>query len=188
MRANVGGLRLSVPSLGEPVLPEIDLGFALAASSMDADRAFSLMKNVIRAIVDKYGRSRLRYMTILLGDKAMISFSFADTFSSDESLKGFISSLSRLQGQPDLEKALKEAREAFYRNARPKAKKIMVLLTDKDNTGDKEKTKFAAKGLDIDGIKVRVCVTSQGNIDFLMYIRACFRFLRGYTNRLLGII
>ena len=136
------------------MMTDIDLGFALAASSGEAEETFSLMQNVIRAIVDKYGQSSMRYMTIVFGENATVSFSFADTFSSDENLKAFIASLRRSQGLPDVEKALKEARNVFYRNARPEAKKILVLFMDKDNAGDKGKSLIAAKGLEIDGVKV----------------------------------
>ena len=138
------------------MLSEIDLGFALAAASKASDQTFSLMKNVILAVVDKYGQSRVRYMAIVFGENATVSFSFADTFASDKSLKIFVSSLRKSNGLPDVEKALREARNVFYRNARSKAKKILVLLTDKDNAGNEEKSLIAAKGLEIDDIKVYI--------------------------------
>ena len=53
--------------LGEPPVPEIDLAFALSATGLDADKTFSLMKDTIKYIVNKYGTDKIHHGLLAFG-------------------------------------------------------------------------------------------------------------------------
>lgn len=136
-------------------VPEIDVVFALTATTGDADGTFQRMKDAVEIITDTYGMNTLRYSFIVYGALPKIIFDFRTNFPSRESLKYFIEQSRRATGRPDTKRALEEAMQVIRGSSvRPSAKKILVLLTDGasyDNPQDVEK---AIQALNKTGVPV----------------------------------
>ena len=138
-----------------PSIPEVDLAFAISAASVEADENFEKAQEVIKAIIDTYGMTKLRYGVIVFGSRASSRISFGDVFLSDENLKNMIGLLSGPNELPALGEALKKGKELFDNaEERPNARKVLVVITDKKSTSRLDDLKGSAKLLEEDGIKV----------------------------------
>ena len=128
-------------------MKSIDLGFAIAATGAQADKNFQKMKDILTAIVDGYGNEDIHYAGVVFGRTTRRRLSFNDEFSKPEDVKTFISSFPRISGGPDLSKALEEGRKLFGvgEGARPDAKQVFLLVTDKKSTSLSEDVAEAAK-------------------------------------------
>lgn len=136
-------------------VPLVDLGFALSASAAEATKNFDKMKSVINAIVDQYSISRVRYGVVVYGDEAKTSIRFQQVFRNEEDLLRYLAAVKPASGGSSLEKGLEEDKELFISSAtRPKARKVLVVFTDKKSTGDEVKAKTIAEELKDQGIKV----------------------------------
>ena len=126
-----------------PKVPEIDVVFALTATTGDADDIFQRMKDAVEIITDTYGMYTVRYSFIVYGAIPKIVFDFKTNFPSRESLKYNIEQSRIATGRPDTKRTLEEAMQVIRGSSvRPSAKKILVLLTDGasyDNPQDVEK-------------------------------------------------
>lgn len=97
------------------LIPELDLGFALSASSIDAADTIKLMKGAVTSIIDKYGvGKKIRYGLILFGQTSSTSFGFGEQFSSTERIKTFVGLSRRPSGDPDVVKSLKESKKVRF--------------------------------------------------------------------------
>lgn len=136
-------------------VPQIDLGFAISATAVSASDTFERIKDTITAIVDEYGiTDRLRYGLIVFGRNALQKLSFGEE-SDMNSLKAKIKSSQRLGGEPNLQKALEEAKRLFdSESAGPDVKKVLVVITDKKSTSRPEDVKKAVGPLEEGGIKI----------------------------------
>ena len=136
-------------------VPLVDLGFALSASATDASKNFDKMKSVINSIVDQYSISRIKYGVVVYGNDARTVLGFQQVFSKGGDLKQYLTTISPASGGSSLEKGLVEGKELFEsRGARPNARKVLVVFTDKKSTGDDQMAQAAAKDLKEQGIKV----------------------------------
>ena len=126
-----------------PKVPEIDVVFALTATTGDADDTFQRMKDAVEIITDTYGVYSVQYSFIVYGDIPNIVFDFKTNFPRRESLKYLIERSPRPTGRPDTRRTLEEAMQVIRGSSvRPSAKTIIVLLTDGasyDNPQDVEK-------------------------------------------------
>ena len=122
---------------------------------MSASDTFERIKDTITAIVDEYGiTDRLRYGLIVFGRNAVQKLSFGEE-SDMNSLKAIIKSSQRLGGEPDLQKALEEAKRLFDSEpTRPDVKKVLVVITDKKSTSRPEGVKKALVPLVEGGVKI----------------------------------
>lgn len=136
-------------------VPQIDLGFAISATAVSASDTFERIKDTITAIVDEYGiTDRLRYGLIVFGRNALQKLSFGEE-SDMNSLKAKIKSSQRLGGEPNLQKALEEAKRLFgSESAGPDVKKVLVVITDKKSTSRPEDVKKAVVPLEEGGVKI----------------------------------
>lgn len=136
-------------------VPQIDLGFAISATAVSASDTFERIKDTITAIVDEYGiTDRLRYGLIVFGRNALQKLSFGEE-SDMNSLKAKIKSSQRLGGEPNLLKALEEAKRLFdSESAGPDVKKVLVVITDKKSTSRPEDVKKAVVPLEEGGVKI----------------------------------
>ena len=66
---------------------EMDIGFAIGARATKATENFRQMKDIVKAIIAKYGRTKIRYSIIVVSDEPVVKISFGDSFPSDEDLK-----------------------------------------------------------------------------------------------------
>lgn len=136
-------------------VPQIDLGFAISATAVSASDTFERIKDTITAIVDEYGiTDRLRYGLIVFGRNALQKLSFGEE-SDMNSLKAKVKSSQRLGGEPNLQKALEEAKRLFdSESAGPDVKKVLVVITDKKSTSRPEDVKKAVVPLEEGGVKI----------------------------------
>ena len=72
--------------LGEPPVPEVDLAFALSATGLDAVTTFSLIKDTIKYIVNKYGTDNIHYGLLTFGSVPSRFRDFRREASSKEDL------------------------------------------------------------------------------------------------------
>ena len=74
-----------------PKIPEMNLAFAISARAVDDVTNFEKMKDILEAIVQKYGSNRVHYSVITFGDPPTTVLPFDRRFSSDEHLQRSIS-------------------------------------------------------------------------------------------------
>ena len=122
---------------------------------MSASDTFERIKDTITAIVDEYGiTDRLRYGLIVFGRNAVQKLSFSEE-SDMNSLKAKIKSSQRQGGEPNLQKALEEAKRLFDSEpTEPDVKKVLVVITDRRSTGRPEDVKEAVVPLEEGGVKI----------------------------------
>ena len=142
--------------LDELRTPKIDLGFVISAYAASATDTFQRMKETINAIVDEYGvTGRIRYGLVTFGRDATRKLSFSRELSDINSLKDMIENTPRPFGDPNLQKALEEARKLFETEPkRPDALKVIVVITDKKSTSRPEDVKQAFIPLAEEGVKI----------------------------------
>lgn len=117
--------------IDRPKVPEIDLVFAITATTGAVEAIFHRMRDAVKIITDTYGMNKLRYSVIRYGSTADTVFDFKMSFSTRESLKYFIERLRRIPGGPDTLAALEKANEVIKDSGtRPTAKTVLVLITD----------------------------------------------------------
>lgn len=109
----------------------MDIGFALTASSIDSVAIFTLMKNTISTIIERYGVGRVQFSIIVYGSVRTTQLA---EFNSDFTQEQLINAVNQLQPNPNpnqtLDEGLKQAQALFRGKARQNAKKVFVLLTD----------------------------------------------------------
>lgn len=137
-------------------IPQIDLGFIVSATAVSASDTFERIKDTINTIVDEYGiTSRLRYGLIVFGRNAVQKLSFSEESSDINALKAKIESSQRPIGEPNLQKALEEAKRLFdSESTSPDVKKVLVVITDKKSTSRPEDLKKAVMPLEDGGVKI----------------------------------
>ena len=141
-------------STGKLPIPELDLGFAIAAGSFDADETFQLMKDTISAIIGEYGLDKIRYGLIVFGDTASIKIQFGD-FSNIDNMLRYLNILPKKRSGAALDEALEEAERLFLSSgARPNAKKVLVVITDLASGKTPSQVSEAAKPLQDKGVKI----------------------------------
>ncbi|XP_078343053.1 coadhesin-like [Oculina patagonica] len=119
----------------DPNIPLIDLVFALSATSANSVRSYELMQNTLKAFINKYGVNKIHYSIIVYGDSVIRVVSFNRTFPiSASDLKAAIYRQPALFGGPVLKDALQEAFRIFNETVgRPGARKVLVVITDKNS-------------------------------------------------------
>lgn len=122
---------------------------------MLASDTFERIKDTITAIVDEYGiTDRLRFGLIVFGRNAVQRLSFSEE-SDMNSLKAKIKSSQRPGGEPNLKKALEEAKRLFDSEPTgPDVKRVLVVITDKKSTSRPEDVKKAVLPLEEGGVKI----------------------------------
>lgn len=135
-------------------VPELELGFALAAASTNSHDIYELMKNAIKSIIDEYEIDRVRYGLIVFGDSASIKVNFQDSFTVEE-LKQFIGLTRAPRRGAALDKALEEAKKMFKApGVRPYARKVLVVMTDKASGRGPSDIREASRQLKGDNVAV----------------------------------
>lgn len=109
--------------------------FAISAVSAFSQSAYELMKNTIKQFIIKYGVNKIHYSVIVYGDSVIRVVNFNKTFPiSVNDLTKAIDAQPALRGGPALTNALAEAIRIFQeRVGRPGAKKVLVIITDKNS-------------------------------------------------------
>ena len=97
-----------------PVVPEIDIGFAISASAAEADKNYEVIRGIISATIDQYGILKTRYAVIVFGKTPSVKVRFSDDFMSKDALKYLVQVIPRSRGEPALAKALEEAKDEIF--------------------------------------------------------------------------
>ena len=144
----------------------VDLGFALSASASDASKNFAKMKSVINSIIDHYSISRIKYGVVVYGNNARTVIDFQRVFPKEDDLKQYISSVTLATVGSSLEKGLAQGEQLFASGgARPNARKVLVVFTDKKSNGNEQMAQAEAKELRDQGIKViAVALGSESDV------------------------
>ena len=123
-------IELSCSSAGKPPVPELDLGFAIAASSLEADKTFQLMKDTIAEVVKGYKLDKINYGLIVFGDAASIKIQFG-RFNKVNNLLRYLAVIPKQTRGAALDEMLKEAERLFAApGSRVHARKVLVAITD----------------------------------------------------------
>ena len=129
--------------------------FAVSTASVDSTAIFNNFKNTLKNIIEKYGTGKVRYAIIPFGTQATTAVAFTKDPPSQDLLKQQIDTMVPSVGDPDVKKALEEAKNLFgIAPERPKAKKVLVILTDKKSVNVLSALKMAAKPLEENKIKI----------------------------------
>ena len=75
-------------------VPEIDLAFAISATSASSPQTFKLMKDTIKFIVGEYNTDKIHYSVILYGNVPTTPLRFSDQIPTAEDIKKVIDRLS----------------------------------------------------------------------------------------------
>ena len=140
-----------------PVIPMVDLGFAISATATKAKEHFTKMRAVIKMFFDKYGFHRVAYSVLTFGSSPTIRLTFNSPRSAESSsLARYVDSIPQNPGTGNLDKALRGARDLFKASngARPNALKVLVVITDKKSNSTAQGVKNSADILDDMGIRV----------------------------------
>lgn len=146
---------LVISCLVQPPVPEVDLGFALSASSVFYNETFKLMKDIINYIVDTYGTQKIHYSVLVYGDTATIEINFGQTPPSPQQLKTAVEKLRVETGAPNLAGALEKALKMFEDDdRRPLTRKVLVIMADSKSRSTEDEIIKAARPLEERDIKV----------------------------------
>lgn len=142
--------------LGKPVIPKVDMGFAISATAANSKEHFQKMQEVIKTFIDKYGSHRMAYSVMTFGSSPTIHVRFSDSASPDDILKRSVDSIPQNKAQASLDKALYGAKELFKASngARRDAMKVLVVIADKKSDSLAKDVKKSALRLDESDIRV----------------------------------
>lgn len=146
---------LVISCLVQPPVPEVDLGFALSASSVFYNETFKLMKDIINYIVDTYGTQKIHYSVLVYGDTATIEINFGQTPPSPQQLKTAVEKLRVETGAPNLAGALEKALKMFEDDdRRPLTRKVLVIMADSKSRSTEDEIIKAVRPLEERDVKV----------------------------------
>ena len=138
-----------------PDSPEIDIAFAINTAATHGDKTFEVLKDAVKSIINKHNPDKLRYSVIVFDDSATPVVSFSKDPQDVKKLIRDVNRLSQPSGLPDLKKLLEEAKKVFESDSgRPKATKVLVVVTDAKSPTPSADIKDATKPLVKDGITV----------------------------------
>ena len=108
------------------------------------------MKETVEQFIDKYGATAIHYSIIVYGGRVLRVVNFNHTFPpSANELKTAISNQRSLSGGPVLKDALDETFRIFNETiGRPKALKVLVVITDNNSENKKDSLSAAVKRLE----------------------------------------
>ena len=152
------GFPLCVPDL--PIIPEVDLAFAISANAAQSEANFQKMKDVISEVVELYGKERIHYSLVIFGPSPDVKILFGDEFENDERLKSYIQTFPRASGSA-LDKTLQKVMEIFESHARPGVKRVLVVMTDANSDSDFKKLPLT--GSQLEDAKIKVITVGLGD-------------------------
>lgn len=117
--------------------------------SAQASNSFSYMKDVIMDIMQNYSTNLIHYAVVLYGDEPSVVLKFSDGVTDPDQLVNLMRSAPDVPGDSALDKALHKAKQLFIEDdgVRPGARKVLVVITDDNSSGDNEAEKGIANDL-----------------------------------------
>ncbi len=155
---------LSFIFLSDPNMPEIDLAFAISATSASSNQSYALMQNTIKQLIDTYGVDKIHYSLIVYGASVVRVVNFNNSFPiSASDLKAAIDAQPPLSGGPVLTDALQEAFRVFNKTeVRPNAKKVLVVMPDANSGAADNSLSAAVKPVEDIGVLVLSVAVGSG--------------------------
>lgn len=140
----------------DPNIPKIDLVFAISSTSALSVQSYELMKSTIKKLIDRYGVGKIQYSIFTYGASVIRVVNFNRTFPPSASeLKIAIDRQPALPGGPVLTNALQEVYLVFNETVRrPGAKKVLVVITDKNSGSSPNSLGKAVRPLEDLGVLV----------------------------------
>ena len=107
------------------------------------------MKDIIINVVQNYSANLIHYAVVMYGEEPSVVLKFSDGVTDPDQLVIVVNSAPSLPGDSALDKALQEANRLFNEDeaVRPDARKVVVVITDNESSGDKEAAKGIARDL-----------------------------------------
>ncbi|KAK3753528.1 hypothetical protein QZH41_018026 [Actinostola sp. cb2023] len=144
-----GGSSLRIEAYGcIEVYPEMDVLFALSATSANKAATFTQMKNTVKDIVNNYGIRRIRYAVTVFGAAIKTPLDFTMKLTKDQILSK-IDGAAPENGPVNIQSGLTTAKTIFD-NANPKrpnAKKVLVVMNDQSTNEIKSNVDTPVKQL-----------------------------------------
>lgn len=138
-------------------VPKMDVAFAISATAFQSDANFKKMQDTIKEFVDRFGvQGRVLYALVTFGDPPTIHLQFNENTTSLSTLKDLIEGVPKPSKEAALDKALSTAKMLFSPAAggREDAKKILVVMTDRESDSSSKDSMKASKQLEDEGIRV----------------------------------
>lgn len=149
-------------------VPQIDIAFAISAEAFQSEANFKKMKDTVKEFIEKFGvHGKVHYSLLTFGDPPTVYLKFSDKSSSSSGLTALIDGVPKPSKGTALAKALNEAKMLFTPAAgsTANAKKILVVMIDKESDSSKEDAQKASRELDDEGIRVfAVALGDQDNL------------------------
>ena len=129
-------------------------------------QTYTLMRNTINRFIDTYGVNKVHYGIIVYGNKAYRVINFNHTFPPSASeVKAAIDTQPPTPGPTVLRDSLEETLRVFTETmGRPKAKKVLVVITDSNSPTDNKDTLTAAVR-PLENNKILVISVTIGNVN-----------------------
>ena len=124
----------------------MDIGFALSATTVDSLAIFTLMKNIIVTIIERYGVDRVKFSVIVYGSVVTTQLGDFNRDFTQEDLIRAVNNTTPNPGPVNLDQALKQAVFIFKSTARSNAKRVFVVFTD-TQTGNSQNSLIAQTAL-----------------------------------------
>ena len=138
-------------------VPKMDIAFAISATAFQSDANFMKMKDTVKEIINRYGvHGKVHYSLLTFGDSPTVHLQFSDKLANSTALKAVIDVVPKPSKGAALAKALSEAKMLFSEEAggRVDAKKILVVMIDKESDSSSADATKASNELDDEGIRI----------------------------------
>lgn len=129
--------------------PEVDLLFAISLSAVNTNTQ-SLMKDITKSVIKRFGIDRIRYGVILFGNSAVTKFDFGSILPDQTSILNAVKALQKVDDStnPNLKTAMEAAKQLFENGPiRENVRRVLVILIDKDTSSSKAELETVKKSL-----------------------------------------
>ena len=111
------------------------------------------MKEIIDWVISKYGVGKIQYGVVVFGNTPTVKVRFTQPVT-EEQLKNILLTTTPNRGGSNLERALDEVGNLFESSPRPDAKRVLVLVTDRQSDSSLEDVGDSAEALWRSRVKV----------------------------------
>lgn len=135
----------------------MDVAFAISATAFQSDANFKKMQDTIKEFVDRLGvHGKVHYALLTFGEPPTTHLQFGNKSASLTALKDLIEKVPLPSKEAALDKALSTAKMLFIPAAggRVDAKKILVIMTDRESDSSREDAMKSSKQVTDEGIRV----------------------------------
>ena len=135
----------------------MDVAFAISATAFQSDSNFEKMQDTVKEFVDRFGvHGRVHYALVTFGDRPTIHLQFINKSKSLSTLKDLIERVPIPSKEAAVDKALSTAKMLFSPAAggRVDAKKILVVMTDRESDSSSKDAMKSSQQLTVEGIRV----------------------------------